>query len=326
GWWPRSNRSRSRAYPPRRRAGPGAARWCGSGCGSSPGRRRARRKPGRRCAAERSAPGRRGPRGDSPRRARSTGSIEPTWYHSSGSEPHRPRTGHVHVDQGVQQPDPLPPQAERFLLPDPLVHEVHQLELVVDPGELVLDGLGDDRRPSVDDPLLGVVIQKGALEPPRARDDAVELLLLVEPGGRGGRAEPRRQHHRERHRRREAEPRQREEPDLTPPALSPGPDLQLREPVPARPECGEGAQPGHALVEPLELGAAELAHLRVIPPPLHPGLLARLAQGEQLVHGQVGHAGTSSPSHRRSRVWARASWDFEKLTVFCIIAAISSWV
>src|SRR5260221_11576298 len=93
---------------------------------------------------------------------------------SPGAEPHRPRTGHVHVNQGVQQPDALPPQAERLLLPNPLVHEIHQLELVVHLREPVLDGLGHDRRPAVGGPLLGVVVLDRALEPPRARDDAVE--------------------------------------------------------------------------------------------------------------------------------------------------------
>ena len=55
-------------------------------------------------------------------------------------------------------------------------------------------------------------------------------------------------------------------------------------------------------------------------------LESRLPQRDELVDGQVRHATASSPSQRRSRPCARASWDLEKLVVLPIIPAISSWV
>jgi hypothetical protein len=57
-----------------------------------------------------------------------------------------------------------------------------------------------------------------------------------------------------------------------------------------------------------------------------PWLGGAIAQLDELVHRQVRHTATSSPSQRRSRSCARASWDFEKLVVFPIISPISAWV
>ena len=79
-------------------------------------------------------------------------------------------------------------------------------------------------------------------------------------------------------------------------------------------------------MQPLQFRAARGTLLQM----LSGGHVARLQpwlpQREQRVDRQMIHASTSSPSQRRSLVCARASWDFEKLTVFPIMSAISSCV
>src|SRR5690606_36617733 len=93
------------------------------------------------------------------------------------------------------------------------------------------------------------------------------------------------------------------------------------------PEPREGAEPRRALLQPAELGRAGLAGPQVRAGLRGARLDAGLAQRGQLLQREVrAHAGASSPSQRRSRWCARASWDLEKLVVLPIRAAISSWV
>src|SRR5690606_31238363 len=96
--------------------------------------------------------------------------------------------------------------------------------------------------------------------------------------------------------------------------------------APRRLEGRQRLEPRDPLVQPVKLCPALVTAIEVT---LGIGV-ARfppwLTQGDQLFNGQVRHAGTSSPSQRRRRVCARASWDFEKLTVLPIMPAISSWV
>jgi hypothetical protein len=92
------------------------------------------------------------------------------------------------------------------------------------------------------------------------------------------------------------------------------------------PQRRQAAQPCDPLVQPLQLPPAARAGVQVRPRGLDAGLAAGLPQRHQLFDRQMRHADCSSPSHRRSRSWARASCDFEKLTVLPIIVDISSWV
>ena len=96
--------------------------------------------------------------------------------------------------------------------------------------------------------------------------------------------------------------------------------------IPGRPERRQRLEPGHPLVQPLELGPAGGAALQVLPGRRIARLEPGLAEAQQCFHRQMGHAPTPSPSQRRSRWCARASWDFEKLGVLPIMAAISSCV
>src|SRR4051794_34453069 len=78
-------------------------------------------------------------------------------------------------------------------------------------------------------------------------------------------------------------------------------------------------------MQPIQLGLTLGTLAQMFPRGGDSRLGARLPQIEQRLHGEMSHA-ASSPSHRRSRLWARASWDLEKLGVLPIIVAISSWV
>src|SRR5206468_131187 len=83
---------------------------------------------------------------------------------------------------------------------------------------------------------------------------------------------------------------------------------------------------GHPLVQPLQLDLAGGTFLQMHPRRGIARLEAGLAQTQQGVHRQMTHLSpSSSPSQRRSRTWARANWDLEKLGVFPITPAISSW-
>ena len=79
-------------------------------------------------------------------------------------------------------------------------------------------------------------------------------------------------------------------------------------------------------MQPVQLGATVRAPLEVLPRGGATRLQAGFPQLQQLLHFQMCHTAVSSPSQRRSRAWARANCDFEKLTVLPIMPAISSWV
>ncbi len=160
---------------------------------------------------------------------------------------------------------------------------------------------------------------------------AAQLLLerrrlLLHAGELGGvhRLRPERPEYQERgDRRRRGETR--DAPTLAAPA-PPGQDgVPHRGPaVSCRPSRRQRLELRHALVQRLELRPARPASRRVLPRPRR-----RFAghERQQVVHRAMHHGATpSSSSIRRRRAWARASCDFEKLTVLPICSAISSWV
>src|SRR6266513_1069347 len=178
------------------------------------------------------------------------------------------------------------------------------------------DGGGERRGAAARHPPVGIVALQLLLERRRL------LLHAGELGGVDG-LRPERPEHEE-----PGERRSRSEARDAPPLAAPAPLGQNGVPhhgpaVPRRTPRRQRFQLRNALVQRFELRAARPASRRVLPRPRGP---FSGNERQQVVHRAVHHRPTPSSSIPRSRAWARASCDLEKLTVLPICSAISSWV
>src|SRR5436189_2659578 len=190
-------------------------------------------------------------------------------------------------------------------------------QLAVDDGNAVFQGGGERRGAPARHSPVRIVAAQLLLERRR---------LLLHAGELGGvhRLRPERPEYQERgDRRRGGETR--DAPTLAAPAPLGQDGVPHGGPaVPCRPSRRQRLELRHALVQRLELRPARPASRRVLPRPRRP---FAGHERQQVVHRAMHHGATpSSSSIRRRRAWARASCDFEKLTVLPICSAISSWV
>ena len=230
--------------------------------------------------------------------------------------------GHMHIDQRVEQSNPLPPELQQVAIVGLLPEQLGGFELAIDPRDTILQLSRDPGGPAVQHPTGRVVLAERAFEQLGPLHRLAELFRELDrrvgtrsptamaSATEAARARPLRPATRVRRRRRSA----RE------------PGLGLGPAVAAGPERGQRLQPGHPLVQPLQLGLAMRALVQVLARRRLARLSARLPQADQRIHRQMSHGIISSPSQMRSRAWARDSCDFEKLGVLPIMLAISSWV
>src|SRR6266513_667156 len=189
-------------------------------------------------------------------------------------------------------------------------------QLAVDDGNAVFQGGGERRGAAARHPPVGVVPLELLLQRRRLLFHSRQL------GGVDG-LRPERPEHEE-----PGERRSRSEARDAPPLAAPAPLGQNGVPhhgpaVPRRTPRRQRFQLRNALVQRFELRPARPASRRVLPRPRGP---FSGNERQQVVHRAVHHRPTPSSSIPRSRAWARASCDLEKLTVLPICSAISSWV
>src|SRR5437588_905378 len=236
---------------------------------------------------------------------------------SGALEPHVSGPRHVNPDQLLHEIHPLLPQFDELRRTERHVRRPQSGRVAVDDGNALFQRCRECRQPTADHPGVGVVavellLQRRRLllhtgELGRIRLASAERAEHEQPGDGGGRGHT---------------------PDA--PALAPPPppghhDLAHRGPAVARrTPRRQRLELRDALVQRIKLRTARRARLRVR---TRPGGPLPRPQGQQIVHRAMHHrAAPSSSSMPRSRACARASCDFEKLTVLPICSAISSCV
>src|SRR3989440_6227420 len=212
---------------------------------------------------------------------------------------------------------PLLPQFDELVGTARGVRRTHPRQLAVDAGDAIFQRGSQRRRPTAHHTRVGVYRPQLLLERRRFPLDRSEICGVCLPGAE------RPEHEQPGYRRR------RRHAPCPPAAAAPAP---LREHRIAyhRPAIPRGAPRRHglelryALIQRIELRPTRRARFGVRARP--GGRLAR-PQGQQIVHRTMHHGAAPSPSSiPRSRACARASCDFENLTVLPICSAIPSCV
>src|SRR5437762_348132 len=233
------------------------------------------------------------------------------------SEPHVSGASDVNGHELLHRVHPLLPQFHEFGAAHGSFGRPYLRQLAVDDGDAIFQRGRERRRAAARDPRGGVVALELRLERRGLLLHPLQLSGVDTPA----RARPDQEQQRDARRRRQA-PRSPPAPAAA--LLDPERVAHRRPPVPGRPVHRQRFERRDALVQHLELGPARRARLVVL---LGPGRRLAFLEGQQVIHRAMHHrAAPSASSIRRSRVCARASCDFEKLTVLPISSAISSCV
>src|SRR4051812_29271316 len=95
-----------------------------------------------------------------------------------GSEPGVTGAGHVYVDQGIEEPDALAPEAKQLLVAGLLGSELGDLEPAIQLRDPILQLLGDPSGASVQYPAFRVVLTQRVLQRLGSLHDLVDLVWI----------------------------------------------------------------------------------------------------------------------------------------------------